>query len=325
MRDAGFNNVDTYIRNEEGSLFTEGDDGRKYVMKRWFGGRECDVKSVDDIVETVRTLARLHISLNVVSARGVKVAAQEFNKEPERSWECMALAQDEDNEEVELKASESRIEKKPEISMEKTSVRFGRDAGVRENLEKHTKELKKAANYMRGKKKKNEFEQIALGAMDDFYREAKEATEYISSQRFDDRFMRAKLSCELVHGSFNYHNVFLNAENNETAVTNFERCHNDCQIADLYQFLRKVMEKHDWNVDVAYRMVDEYDKLRPICDDDLDMLVALLRFPEKFWKIINQYYNAGKAWVPAKNIDKLKLVIRQNQGRRELIDKMCGV
>ena len=55
------------------------------------------------------------------------------------------------------------------------------------------------------------------------------------------------------------------------------------------------------------------------------MLVALLRFPEKFWKIINQYYNAGKAWVPAKNIDKLKLVIRQNQGRRELIDKMCGV
>ena len=237
----------------------------------------------------------------------------------------MALAQDEDNEEVELKASESRIEKKPEISMEKTSVRFGRDAGVRENLEKHTKELKKAANYMRGKKKKNEFEQIALGAMDDFYREAKEATEYISSQRFDDRFMRAKLSCELVHGSFNYHNVFLNAENNETAVTNFERCHNDCQIADLYQFLRKVMEKHDWNVDVAYRMVDEYDKLRPICDDDLDMLVALLRFPEKFWKIINQYYNAGKAWVPAKNIDKLKLVIRQNQGRRELIDKMCGV
>ena len=325
VKDAGFNNVDTYIRNEEGSLFTEGDDGRKYVMKRWFGGRECDVKSVDDIVETVRTLARLHISLNVVSARGVKVAAQEFNKEPERSWECMALAQDEDNEEVELKASESRIEKKPEISMEKTSVRFERDAGVRENLEKHTKELKKAANYMRGKKKKNEFEQIALGAMDDFYREAKEATEYISSQRFDDRFMRAKLSCELVHGSFNYHNVFLNAENNETAVTNFERCHNDCQIADLYQFLRKVMEKHDWNVDVAYRMVDEYDKLRPICDDDLDMLVALLRFPEKFWKIINQYYNAGKAWVPAKNIDKLKLVIRQNQGRRELIDKMCGV
>ena len=63
----------------------------------------------------------------------------------------------------------------------------------------------------------------------------------------------------------------------------------------------------------------------PLEDDDIDMLVTLLSFPEKFWKIINQYYNAGKAWVPAKNIDKLKIVIEQNMRRRELIDKMCGM
>ena len=70
---------------------------------------------------------------------------------------------------------------------------------------------------------------------------------------------------------------------------------------------------------------DEYDKLKPLDDDDLDMLAAMLSFPEKFWKIINQYYNAGKAWVPAKNIEKLKTVIAQNMRRRELIDKMCGL
>lgn len=51
---------------------------------------------------------------------------------------------------------------------------------------------------------------------------------------------------------------------------------------------------------MAYRLVDEYDRLKPLEDDDIDMLVTLLSFPEKFWKIINQYYNAGKAWVPAK-------------------------
>lgn len=130
---------------------------------------------------------------------------------------------------------------------------------------------------------------------------------------------------ELVHGSYNYHNVFLDVGNGGNAVTNFEKCHNDCQVADLYQFLRKVMEKHDWNINVAYRLVDEYDRLKPLEDDDIDMLVTLLSFPEKFWKIINQYYNAGKAWVPAKNIDKLKIVIEQNMRRRELIDKMCGM
>lgn len=235
-----------------------------------------------------------------------------------RRWECMALAESEDyGQEAELKASESRTQN--------IYVQFYKGAGMRQNLDRHTKEIKKAANYMRGKKKKNEFEQIALGAIDTFYKEADNASELLKSEQFDERFERMEQTRELVHGSYNYHNVFLDTENGGSAVTNFEKCHNDCQVADLYQFLRKVMEKHDWDINVAYRIVDEYDKLKPLADVDLDMLVALLSFPEKFWKIINQYYNAGKAWVPAKNIDKLKVVISQNIQRRELIDKMCGL
>lgn len=69
-------------------------------------------------------------------------------------------------------------------------------------------------------------------------------------------------------------------------MTNFEKCHNDCQVADLYQFLRKVMEKHDWDINVAYRIVDEYDKLKPLADVDLDMLVALLSFPENSGRLL---------------------------------------
>ena len=185
--------------------------------------------------------------------------------------------------------------------------------------------LRNRISEIQTQKKKNEFEQIALGAVDTFFREADEASRNINSKRFDERFDRMEQTNELVHGSYNYHNVFLDVGNGGNAVTNFEKCHNDCQVADLYQFLRKVMEKHDWNINVAYRLVDEYDRLKPLEDDDIDMLVTLLSFPEKFWKIINQYYNAGKAWVPAKNIDKLKIVIEQNMRRRELIDKMCGM
>ena len=317
VSDAGFENVDTYVRNQDGELFTVGDDGHRYVMKNWFGGRECDVKSVNDVMEAVRTLARLHICLNVVSSNGVRYLRNNVNTNITKQWECMALAETADEQpESELKASESIVH---------NAVHFDRGAGLRTNMERHTKEIKKAANYMRGKKKKNEFEQIALGAVDTFFREADEASRNINSKRFDERFDRMEQTNELVHGSYNYHNVFLDVGNGGNAVTNFEKCHNDCQVADLYQFLRKVMEKHDWNINVAYRLVDEYDRLKPLEDDDIDMLVTLLSFPEKFWKIINQYYNAGKAWVPAKNIDKLKIVIEQNMRRRELIDKMCGM
>lgn len=315
---AGFESVDTYIRNKDGGLFTIGDDGRKYVVKNWFGGRECDVKSVDDVTEAVRTLARLHICLNVVSSKGIKYVRDDAGQNIMRQWECMALAEMEaECQNVELIASES--------CGQNIYVKFDKGTGIRQNFDRHTKEIKKAANYMRGKKKKNEFEQIALAAIDGFYREALAASELVQSKMFDERFDRMEQTNELIHGSYNYHNIFLDVGIGGDAVTNFEKCHNDCQVVDLYQFLRKVMEKHDWDINVAYRLVDEYDRCKPLDDTDIEMLVALLSFPEKFWKIINQYYNAGKAWVPAKNIDKLKTVIAQNRHRRELIDKMCGL
>ncbi len=51
--------------------------------------------------------------------------------------------------------------------------------------------------------------------------------------------------------------------------------------------------------------------------------MTLLSYPEKFWKIINQYINSNKSWIPDKNVDKLRKVIEQNERRRELIDKIC--
>ena len=184
---AGFESVDTYIRNKDGGLFTIGDDGRKYVVKNWFGGRECDVKSVDDVTEAVRTLARLHICLNVVSSKGIKYVRDDAGQNIMRQWECMALAEMEaECQNAELIASES--------CGQNIYVKFDKGTGIRQNFDRHTKEIKKAANYMRGKKKKNEFEQIALAAIDGFYREALAASELVQSKMFDERlFMEATI------------------------------------------------------------------------------------------------------------------------------------
>ena len=118
-----------------------------------------------------------------------------------RQWECMALAEMEaECQNAELIASES--------CGQNIYVKFDKGTGIRQNFDRHTKEIKKAANYMRGKKKKNEFEQIALAAIDGFYREALAASELVQSKMFDERFDRMEQTNELIHGSYNYHNIF---------------------------------------------------------------------------------------------------------------------
>ena len=281
----GFNGVDTYIRNAKGCLVTPDEEGRRFILKDWFDGRECNVKDINDICSAVTTLGKLHNVLNGVA--GDVIGQSQV---------------------VIMEADSGGPPGQPETPQ---------ITEMRNTYTRHMKELKLATNYLRNKKRRSEFEQIAYRNIGGFYEEAVDAVAMLSNSQLDERFRDAKKTGELCHGSYNYHNVLFG--NGTTAVTNFDKYKNECQISDLYQFMRKILEKYNWDIQIAYKMMDEYDKVKPISDADLDMLSALFAFPEKFWKVINYYFNNSKSWIPPKSIEKLNMVVEQNDKRREFL------
>ena len=74
----------------------------------------------------------------------------------------------------------------------------------------------------------------------------------------------------LCHGEYNQHNVLLCK--NQAAVTNFSHFSFDVQISDLYCFMRKILEKYNWDVFLARRMLEQYDKIRPISSEEWENL-----------------------------------------------------
>ena len=44
IRETGFDRVDIIEKTNEGKLYSEDEMGVKYVLKRWYEGRECVVK-----------------------------------------------------------------------------------------------------------------------------------------------------------------------------------------------------------------------------------------------------------------------------------------
>lgn len=294
VADNGFKQVDTYIRNTDGGLVTTDEDGRRYILKNWFDGRECNVRDVGDICGAISTLGRLHTALDCAAAYLATVETP--------------VAELGDSEEL------SAAEAGPAPF---GTVIPNMETPLRDTYTRHMKELKMAANYLKNKKKRSEFELLAFRNINTFYEEAAGAVSMLNSEQFDERFQDAKKTGELCHGSYNYHNVLFNS--GAIAVTNFDKCKNECQISDLYQFMRKILEKYDWDIQVAYKMIDEYDKVKPITDTDLELLSALFAFPEKFWKVINYYFNTSKAWIPPKSIEKLQKVVAQNEKRQEFL------
>ncbi|MDO5402458.1 MAG: CotS family spore coat protein [Eubacteriales bacterium] len=286
--ETGFSNVDTILKNREGKLVTEAEDGRRYVVKDWFMGRECNTKSIDEICRAVEMLGELHNSLNKLDFR---------SKQEDAGLVCVAEVKDEDH--------SGGVKRQEVTAMKNVS-------------ERHMKELKLASNYLRNKRNKSEFEQIAYKNIGSFYQEAALAVKRMDKQEMTKRFCQAVESGEMCHGNYNYHNIIF--ADGDLAVTNFDKCKNECQISDLYQFMRKILEKYEWDMELAYKMLDEYDKIKPLSDMDLELLSVMFAFPEKFWKVINFYFNSSKSWIPRKSVEKLKTVVAQNEKRRRFLE-----
>ena len=90
-------------------------------------------------------------------------------------------------------------------------------------------------------------------------------------------------------------------------------------ISDFGQFLRKMMEKQNWDVRMGFRMIEEYDRVRTIPKEEKIYLKISMIYPEKFFKLVNCYYNTNKAWVPDKNTEKLEALIRQQEKRETFL------
>lgn len=184
--------------------------------------------------------------------------------------------------------------------------------------ERHTKELKKVRNYISSRKKKNDFEMEFLKSFDMFYGEAKKVIALQKQELEESQGSDGKSSIYgICHGDYNQHNVIFSKQG--VAVLNFERASYDVQAADLGNFMRKILEKHNWNMGLGMDMLAAYNNVRNLGEQEIRQLYIRLAYPEKFWKIANHYFNTSKAWVCGRNLEKLDKFISQNEARENFL------
>lgn len=186
-----------------------------------------------------------------------------------------------------------------------------------EEVKKHNREIRKVRNYIHGKHKKNEFELMFMNHYEGFLRQALAVETELNEWLMTACEEEINAMYGICHGDYNQHNVLFTG--NEIALTNFEQSSFDMQIVDLTHFLRKLMEKHNFNVRLASDMICAYEQERRLSPGEWKQLYLRMAYPEKFWKVANHYFNANKAWVSMRDIEKLKKVIEQEEIRQEFL------
>ena len=261
--------TDQYIRNREGSLVSTSEDGTRFVLKDWYGDRECSLKDGKEVCEALSSIARLHERL-----RKIEVL---------KEWNMGSIL--------------------PRLAVE--------------DMERHNRELKRARGFIRGKRKKSDFELCVMKSFNAFFEQASEAAQGIAGLWKSGEEPRL-----LCHGDLDQHHVLMGS--GYVAVIEYNRMHLGLQMEDLYRFMRKAMEKHGWSLSLGMDMLNAYEKVLPLGEKERKCLYYLFLYPEKYWKQINYYFNANKAWIPARNMDKIIGLDAQEESRRGFLRLLQG-
>lgn len=195
----------------------------------------------------------------------------------------------------------------------------GKEMPLKEQVyEKRMKELRKIYRYVKEKKRKNAFEMCFLKEYGGFMEMCEEAMELSGQEHIQQARREAWEQGCICHGDYNQHNVLKDA--GHVVTVNFETSMVGIQTEDLYCFMRKMLEKHNWKIELAKGMLDTYMGERKLSKAELEELYIHFLFPEKFWKISNRYYNSKKTWIPDRSIQKLEKIVLQSQSKGNFLN-----
>ncbi len=199
------------------------------------------------------------------------------------------------------------------------------------DFKRRNQAIKRVNNYILKQKSKKEFEIKYVKTFDYFYEQGvgcqKEYEDMttISKKCAEDTVGRQEGFCHLgyCHGMYNHHSLVM-IEDGDTPVGTiaFDKFYLGNQMDDLYHYGRKIVEKNDYSFDTLRSILEEYDKVNPLDKSDYQYIFINYCYPEKLYKLANQYMNGSKNWLSPKLLEKIDRFIDDEGKKQVLLEKM---
>lgn len=304
--------LDTY--KGRGAVFAITNMGKVYLKE--YPGSEAKAKFLAELLNGVNRQG-IHTEMVVETKEGTYLAKDtEGGSHILRRWcegrECSTTSWDEVLASVDILAG---LHNALNHASEELPEGLCADEGkLLKTYEKHTRELRTVRNYVRNRRSKSEFEQEFLELYPKFEAQAQEILEGLKAQSGNRK------GFGVCHGDFNQHNVVFS--NQEPAVISFDNLCYDIQVGDLARFMRKILEKNNWNMGLGMEMVRAYGNKKPLSEYETEQIYLRLAYPENFWKVANHYYNANKAWGFGRYLEKLEKIKAEETNREQFLEYM---
>jgi CotS family spore coat protein len=126
------------------------------------------------------------------------------------------------------------------------------------------------------------------------------------------------------HHDYTYHNIIVD-EQNDVHVIDFDYCKKEIRVYDLSLFIIKVLKRLDWNIEYAKLIIDSYNEVSPLREDEYRVLFAYLVFPQRFWRLANRFYYNEVNWAQTTFNNKIEELIEEQEKHINFIEEFKKV
>lgn len=179
-------------------------------------------------------------------------------------------------------------------------------------MEKRVRSFDKMRDMIRKKGNKTNFDLNYMKTMQ-FYKDiGKVAMEVLADSQYVDLCRITEEEKGFCHHDFTYHNIIIDTEDCVNVI-DFDYCKREIRTYDISAFMIKVLKRVDWNIEYAETIINSYNEVSSLKEDEYRTLFAFLLFPQRFWRLANRYYYNEINWPSNTFNNKLEELISEQE------------
>lgn len=159
------------------------------------------------------------------------------------------------------------------------------------------------------KKGKSRFDHLFLQHADRFINMGENALYRLSVSSYDSLVESARMERSFCHHDYTHHNILLDGQ--RVTVTNFDYCCFELRAYDVANLIRRKMRRCGWDISKTVLIAESYNRISPLGTEELEIIGIMLEFPQKFWRVVNRYYNSRRSWSEKVFLGRLEEVIEE--------------
>ena len=177
--------------------------------------------------------------------------------------------------------------------------------------------LNKIINSM---KIKNEFDNIFENNFMEFYERAVLAIKLLGSSKYFKIAKNPNIYKTICADNFNMQNVL--KKDDKYYIVNVNKYYINLRIYDLGKIITKLMYNNafNWDFNKAKLLIEAYNSINKLTEEELEIMLCLIIFPYKFWKIGKRRYVKHKCWNEPQYMEKLKKIISTKAVEKKFIN-----